>query len=97
MNETRKDLSNGDFDKFYGSFHTGDKPPNKFMALYNDGSGGKLFYTIDGSESMTDENQFIDDCGDTFDYDYFVEAGYCLWVKIPDSYSLWQERILYDD
>lgn len=68
-----------------GYFAAGDVPTGKFMALFNDGSGGRIFMAIDGGYMRAEE-------GDTVDFDYFLDAGYLMWVSIPDSYKLWCEN-----
>lgn len=74
-----------------GYFADDDKPTGKFMALYNDGSGGSLFMRLNGG---TPHECYCtaEDIYDTVEYDWFVEAGYLMWVSIPDSYKLWCEN-----
>jgi len=67
-----------------GYFAAGDVPTGKFMALYNDGSGGRIYMAIDGG--------YMDSDGDEIGFDYFLDAGYLMWVSIPDIYKLWCER-----
>lgn len=74
-----------------GYFAAGDVPTGKFMALYNDGSGGRVFmdvgdFYIDASEASAEYYE------EQFSFDYFLEADYLMWVSIPDSYKLWCER-----
>ena len=68
-----------------GSFFAGHKPEGKFMALFNDGSGGSVFMAIDGG-------YMCGETGDVVDYDWFTDAGYSIWVKIPNEYTFWIER-----
>lgn len=73
-----------------GSFFAGDKPDGKFMALFQDGSGGVVFMTIDGHDGQ--DMYMHGEMGDEVDYDWFLDAGYSIWVKIPDEHILWVER-----
>lgn len=76
--------------KYNGSFYAGDKPDGKFIALYEDGSGGALFMKIDGQNGR-DVYMAADSC-DEVEYDWFFDAGYSIWVHVPAEHTLWCER-----
>lgn len=58
----------------------------KFIALYNDGSGASLF-------QMKENEKIIDTDGVEYsDYEVLPEAGYWYWLPIPDDYKFWYEK-----
>ena len=66
--------------------HKGDLP-NKFIAIYSDGSGcglfvkrGRLYYHAD----MVDAERRVDK-------DWFVVAGYLWFIALPDDFKVWGE------
>lgn len=73
----------------HGSFYNGDKPTGKFVALYTDGSGCALFQRVDGPDGT---DAYVDHEGEEIHgYDWFLDAGFSIWVSIPDEYKLWFE------
>lgn len=54
----------------------------KFVALYADGSGSKLFCLCDGEQLLDAEGDFCDiECLDDFSD----------WAPLPDNYKMWFE------
>ena len=62
---------------------------SRFIALYGDGSGARLF--------------LIDDAGGLFEAQYEVEISrspdtylidhnFCFWIPLPNSFKFWFER-----
>lgn len=79
--------------KRHGSFLSGERPEGKFSALYSDGSGSRLFMTVDGSGYPAGHDGYMDgESGDNVDFDWFADAGFSQWVRLPDDYNLWIER-----
>lgn len=58
-------------------------PGTRFAALFDDGSGARLFYAAD-------EDQFYDHDGDVIDADY-LRATYHVWAPLPAGFRLWCE------
>lgn len=74
-----------------GYFATGDKPDGKFAALWDDGAGARLFMPV-SHENGEDTYLGAEGDWDEVGYDWFMDAGFLLWVRIPDNYKLWCER-----
>lgn len=78
--------------KHINTFFT-DKPTGKFVALFADGSGARLFWEVDGENGMP---AYADgESGDLVPEPetYFVESGYSHWIALPDSFQLWFEQV----
>lgn len=61
----------------------------KLIALFGDGSGGKLFMISDDGELADAENGFR---GITAPDTWLQDAGFVYWMKVPDSFKLWFEQ-----
>lgn len=74
-------------DLAYGYFATTEPEdlPNKFVALFGDGSGSDM-YKKQGGEFVHCHS------GEPVSFDYFIDAQYSLWVRLPDDYQFWIER-----
>lgn len=77
-----------------GSFYAGNRPTGKFMALFSDGSGGGLFALDRGNEDRdvyrTAEGDIIG-YADKDGYEWFIDAGYSIWVRLPQDFKLFYE------
>lgn len=64
-------------------FYT-DDPPEKFIAVYDDGSGCEIFCRH-GIESYYQprSNMFVPD------KHWFTDAGYLWFVPLPDDFEIW--------
>lgn len=60
------------------------EPGRKIIALFDDGSGARLFYVHDGGLIDADE-------GDEWDADA-LDENYGLWAYLPSDFSLWCEN-----
>jgi hypothetical protein len=60
-----------------------DTPPigSKFVVLYNDGSGARMFWRHDFG--------YIDSEGG--EYEELPSEGYSLWTELPDGFEFWCE------
>lgn len=69
-----------------------DKPEGKFVALFSDGSGARLYYRLDDEDGLP---VYCDSEGDlvTEPETYFIDAGYSNWMPLPDSFRLWFEQV----
>lgn len=73
------------------SFYT-DKPDGKFIAIFQDGSGARLYWAVDGENGLP---AYIDHEGDMVPEPetYFENAGYCFWIPLPDDFKFWFEQV----
>jgi len=60
----------------------------KFVAIYADGSGARLFFIDDIGDLYNSECDKTDIAPDT----WLVDAGFAYWIKLPDSFKLWFEQ-----
>ena len=66
--------------------HEGDLP-EKFIAIYSDGSGCEIFYKINNGW-QTAENKFEE----PIDKYWFIDAGYLWFIPLPDDFKVWSEE-----
>lgn len=66
------------------------EPPTsgKFIALYGDGSGGDVFMFDDSRNMIAADGVQTPIDG----AEYLLDANYCYWLPLPDSYKLWCEQ-----
>ena len=61
--------------------------PEKFIAIYSDGSGSDIFYTqkngLFASASL--------DKGETVDQEWLIDAGYWYFIPLPDDFNVWKD------
>lgn len=67
----------------WNTFVDAPEPGRKFVALYNDGSGARVFYAFDGG--------VIDCDGDELYGFDLAEQSYGLWAYLPDNLEFWCE------
>lgn len=67
----------------WNTFVDAPEPGRKFVALYNDGSGARMFYAFDGG--------VIDCDGDELYGFDLAEQSYGLWAYLPDNLEFWCE------
>lgn len=67
----------------WNTFVDAPEPGRKFVALYNDGSGARMFFTFDGG--------VIDCDGDELYGFDLAEQSYGLWAYLPDNFEFWCE------
>ncbi len=71
------------------TFHDAKELPKKFIALYDDGSGGEVFYQNLKGKYNTAINDY-DDYG--VDAGYFEDAGFYLFIPLADNFKLGGEE-----
>jgi hypothetical protein len=60
-----------------------------FVALYEDGSGARLFM-------ITDEGELLEETGDAVSYapdTHLIKEGFAYWIKLPDSFQLHFQQV----
>ena len=70
-------------------FHEEYPQEGRFAAFFTDGSGARLFITLDTSN----DGKYKDEDGDYLPDDFdFEDAGFISWMPIPDNFKLWFEN-----
>lgn len=70
------------------SFYTEKELPNKFIAIYADGSGCEIFYKKGSFFYPVNEFDYEEY---EIDKDWFADAGYAFFIPLPDDFEVWSE------
>ena len=60
----------------------------KFVAIYADGSGARLFMIDEANGLYCAENGYL---GIMAPDRYLLDGGFSYWMQLPDSFELWFE------
>lgn len=64
-----------------------DDPPEKFVAIYSDGSGCDIFYEQSAGYYASSSREIVG-----VQTDWFADAGYLWFLPLPDDFEVWEVR-----